>query len=218
MIKKYRLGISSELRENWYTVEFVDSDPIIIRCECCLFETNGILCKHCLHILCKKQITNIPDYYILKRWTVQARNIQSYGSPEMSTISSVTPVMKWNLTGLFNKLVEKCSKSDEAFKELFDYINQKIEEFDVDSSVKVPEIDKNQSHGEDTVSLIIHDPITIRTKGRPKSASRIHSGIEISKENCKKRTCGACGEKEHYSTCPKKPKVRCIFNISFNYS
>ncbi|KAK2976155.1 hypothetical protein RJ640_006825, partial [Escallonia rubra] len=37
------------------------------------FETARILCKHILYILKKKKIPDLPEYYILPRWTIHER-------------------------------------------------------------------------------------------------------------------------------------------------
>ncbi|XP_019161018.1 PREDICTED: protein FAR1-RELATED SEQUENCE 5-like [Ipomoea nil] len=49
-----------------------------ICCSCKLFSELGILCCHCLRILHVHCVSNIPDKYILKRWTkkvVEGRNV-----------------------------------------------------------------------------------------------------------------------------------------------
>lgn len=54
--------------------------------------------------------------------------------------------------------------------------------------------------------LDVRDPVgPVRTKGRPRIATRIRSGIETSSENRRKRSCGCCGEQGHISTgCGKR--------------
>ncbi|XP_031252418.1 protein FAR1-RELATED SEQUENCE 5-like [Pistacia vera] len=39
-----------------------------VRCNCRLFEFRGILCRHAIVVLIRKQISNIPEKYILRRW------------------------------------------------------------------------------------------------------------------------------------------------------
>lgn len=54
--------------------------------------------------------------------------------------------------------------------------------------------------------LTVHDPLgPMKTKDRPKVATRIRSGIENSTENRRKRLCGYCGKQGHISTgCAKR--------------
>jgi zinc finger SWIM domain-containing protein 3 len=44
-----------------------------VSCECRKFETHGILCCHALNFLDAMNIKKIPEHYILKRWTRDAR-------------------------------------------------------------------------------------------------------------------------------------------------
>lgn len=46
----------------------------IIKCNCMKFEECGILCYHCLRIMHINSVQNIPDAYILKRWTKLAKS------------------------------------------------------------------------------------------------------------------------------------------------
>ncbi|XP_024625265.1 protein FAR1-RELATED SEQUENCE 5-like [Medicago truncatula] len=44
-----------------------------VSCDCRRFETHGILCSHALKVLDGMNIKLIPEHYILKRWTREAR-------------------------------------------------------------------------------------------------------------------------------------------------
>jgi hypothetical protein len=44
-----------------------------VSCDCRKFETHGILCSHALKVLDVMNIKQIPEHYILKRWTRDAR-------------------------------------------------------------------------------------------------------------------------------------------------
>lgn len=49
--------------------------------------------------------------------------------------------------------------------------------------------------------LMVRDPIgPVRTKGRPKIATRMGSGTKMSTEKRRKRSCGYCGELGHIPT------------------
>ncbi|CAL9100275.1 unnamed protein product [Musa textilis] len=43
-------------------------------CSCCRFETAGILCRHILRVFLTVDVRALPDCYILKRWTKDAKN------------------------------------------------------------------------------------------------------------------------------------------------
>lgn len=44
-------------------------------CTCAKFKTEGILYKHCLHILLKKQVVVILSQYIMKRWILVVSHV-----------------------------------------------------------------------------------------------------------------------------------------------
>ncbi|KAK8945032.1 Protein FAR1-RELATED SEQUENCE 5 [Platanthera zijinensis] len=221
--KTYVVGLSSEDKCKWFEVNFVNTDPIYITCECSKFETHGIFCKHILHILFKKQVSQIPTHYLLKRWTINARNLMIYDSSKLDGINhnSVTLLMKWRLVSLCTTLIEKISGDEESFKSLYSYISQKMNEVNNTGTGKAIEVVGSQvgstSMAYDHSAISIRDPIQAKNKGRPKIASRISSGIEESQLKCKKRTCGNCGDKGHYATtCPKKNNVS-SFYLKFIY-
>ena len=39
-----------------------------VKCNCCLFEYRGILCKHAVAVLVRRKIYSLPDKYIIRRW------------------------------------------------------------------------------------------------------------------------------------------------------
>ncbi|XP_047946700.1 protein FAR1-RELATED SEQUENCE 5-like [Salvia hispanica] len=59
-------------RTNEYIVTY-DSIEGSIFCSCRKFEFSGILCSHTLRILTFMNVVQIPDEYILKRWTKHAK-------------------------------------------------------------------------------------------------------------------------------------------------
>ncbi|XP_020266311.1 protein FAR1-RELATED SEQUENCE 5-like [Asparagus officinalis] len=63
----YLVGDFSEEREKWEEVTYDKSRELKFKCSCALFETDGILCRHILHIIWLLQLTAIPDNYILHR-------------------------------------------------------------------------------------------------------------------------------------------------------
>jgi zinc finger SWIM domain-containing protein 3 len=76
-VTEYSVGICS--LEGQPTNNFgykVDVDPInqTVSCNCKKFEKHGILCSHALKSLDMMNIKLIPEAYILKRWTKEARS------------------------------------------------------------------------------------------------------------------------------------------------
>ncbi|KAK8954280.1 Protein FAR1-RELATED SEQUENCE 5 [Platanthera zijinensis] len=204
----YLVGLSSESVDKWYKVVYEDFESNSILCECAKFETDGFICKHIIHMFFKKQMFDLPSKYIIKRWTIQARHMVAYekGSLDNFNVQLVTPIMKWDLSNLCHKLVEKASRSEKSFREVYNLICSKLDELSLTVDTTTNNLREQEPITVDITT--IRDPIQVRTKGRPKIATRMHSSIEISQNNLKKRTCGACGNKGHYSTtCPKNKKV-----------
>ena len=48
-------------------------DNETIECTCKIFEFKGILCHHSLKTLNQEKIQEIPESYIIRRWTRQAK-------------------------------------------------------------------------------------------------------------------------------------------------
>ena len=62
--------------------------------------------------------------------------------------------------------------------------------------------------------IYVFDPTSpIKTKGRPKVATRIKSGMEMAMELKKRKGCGYCKEKGHNTTgCQKRKVCICFFS------
>ena len=74
---KYAIAVGNLLGEVNSELEYtVIGDPLNQKtpCSCRLFERAGILCAHGLKVLDLMNIKKLPPYYILKRWTKEARN------------------------------------------------------------------------------------------------------------------------------------------------
>lgn len=51
-----------------------DYSEQMVLCSCGQFGTDGILCSHALKVLDARNIKSLPDRYILKPWTREARS------------------------------------------------------------------------------------------------------------------------------------------------
>ena len=72
-VAKYRVGHLKGKKENWKCVEYRVTSTFDASCSCAKFEGYGILCKHILYIMKRKQVKSIPSHYILPRWTMNVR-------------------------------------------------------------------------------------------------------------------------------------------------
>ncbi|RYR16026.1 hypothetical protein Ahy_B04g073013 [Arachis hypogaea] len=50
-----------------------DSVAAEVKCQCLLFESRGILCRHALSVLSFEQVSQVPPRYILERWSKKVK-------------------------------------------------------------------------------------------------------------------------------------------------
>lgn len=218
---KYRVGSLKVDKEKWAIVDFHVFETFKATCSCAKFENWGILCKHILYIMKKKQVTTIPDEYILPRWTMKAsyraKNFDCFAEGS-STSSEVSALMLYSIRAKCCKAVEDAKDSLIEMRKFDSLLNEFLEQqairkgtLDVtekawEKNLGVSEVDSNVTVAHDNIINLVRDPTQpIPNKGRPLTAKRIKSGLELSMKPTSKRACGYCGEKGHYKTsCPQK--------------
>ncbi|QHO07237.1 Protein FAR-RED ELONGATED HYPOCOTYL [Arachis hypogaea] len=68
-----------EVREQVFSSTFnkfavtYDSVAVQVKCQCLLFESRGILCRHSLSVLSFEQVTQVSSRYILERWSKKVK-------------------------------------------------------------------------------------------------------------------------------------------------
>ncbi|RYR67852.1 hypothetical protein Ahy_A03g014299 [Arachis hypogaea] len=69
----YKVGeqVSSSIF-NKFVVTY-DSVAVEIKCQCLLFESRGILCRHALSVLSFEQVSQVSPRYILERWSKKVK-------------------------------------------------------------------------------------------------------------------------------------------------
>ncbi|GKE17125.1 FAR1-related sequence 5-like protein [Tanacetum coccineum] len=193
---KYRVGFIKGNKEHWKTVEYkVGSD--FATCSCARFETCGILCKHILYIMKRKLLVSIPDHYILPRWTMKATynggSIRKrWSDVHGNATQQVSFMTLWSIRSKFNKLLEGVRDSPceiEKLNTFFDdCLNKQHQRHSIGAEVNsvinstMPVVTQSEQE------IIASDPVNrVKTKGRPKAATRIKSGLEISMEAKKRK-------------------------------
>ena len=92
----------------------------VASCSCKMFEFEGVLCQHVLAVFKAKNIFMLPQHYILKRWTRNAKNeaildAQAYGETQGNSQQSKS--LRYNI--LYQEAI-KCADegmaSDHSFK------------------------------------------------------------------------------------------------------
>ncbi|KAL6544224.1 hypothetical protein OROGR_010721 [Orobanche gracilis] len=222
-VTTYIVGQATKDQSKWRTVSY-DSDGVVVSCECKHFESIGLLCRHALCIMWLSHVTEIPDRYILRRWTIESRHrIVCVDKTNNIGDSEVDCDLYWDLHYKCKKALEIAYKSINFADEYNRFLTRKLVEYDnfvepegVDmpsqgliSQVDLTALPLSQISSNFISEINIRDPTTsTRHKGRPRLPSRLRSGLEVSQDETakKKKTCGFCGEKCHYRTGCSKAK------------
>ncbi|KAK9689652.1 hypothetical protein RND81_09G073100 [Saponaria officinalis] len=165
---------SSGSFENAHQVTF-DRANLTIECTCLKFSKMGMLCYHSIRILHLRSITEIPDRYILKRWTKFAKkDVWDRLLPNDRRRVGINDAINWRRESLtnFNNLITKCQNVAEArtiLDQAYTKANDAVQAFfNTTVDVECP-----TSFETPTTSLIL-DPQHSTTKGRSR---RKKSGI-----------------------------------------
>ncbi|KAL2453240.1 Protein FAR1-RELATED SEQUENCE 5 [Abeliophyllum distichum] len=178
-----------------------------ISCSCRTFEFNGYPCRHMISYLRKKQVLLLPDKYILRRWTKNAK----LGYPDDLTEgfstddSSSTSLMARHglLSHKASLIVDEAELTDERSTFLigeFESLHLRVKEIATTGNIGLSRY-KSITRPD---SVTIQDPSAVRAKGCGK---RLKSGKEksISKQN---RQCRICGQHGHDKrTCPQRNEM-----------
>nr|GMC57955.1 protein FAR1-RELATED SEQUENCE 5-like [Ipomoea batatas] len=205
-----------------YIVTFMSSSTTI-ECSCHMFEFLGILCRHQLMVLLKKNVYSLPKHYILQRWTTDAKK------GEIRSTSNEEEMCGYNMcsTTLFNNIMvhslelsEKASRSKkhydttiESLQCLFKKLDAlKIDDDMTSSTGRLTSMTSNQD--DDNNNVPMRDPPRVTTKGRPRSV-RMKGALELKSNRV---TCSTCKKKGHTKrTCTLKNKnMVCNMNIFYN--
>ncbi|KAK7290512.1 hypothetical protein RIF29_04986 [Crotalaria pallida] len=212
-----------------FTVD-VDLDSKIANCTCQLYEFMGILCKHILVIFQAKGVVQIPDHFILQRWTKYAnRGIEVCPAENNFDGQSTTTkiLRRMHAQQQASVLVDLAEESEELYKfiilELGNTCKSAIAmKTNVHLGDEIPVLQSNVNHTDiseqvnnEAPQLTIGDPHISQTKGRRKEGGKVtqncrfKSGLEVSlnKSSVKRKTCQLCGEIGHYRTTSKKKKL-----------
>ncbi|XP_074561432.1 protein FAR1-RELATED SEQUENCE 5-like [Curcuma longa] len=169
-----------------------DKERDYVSCSCRKFEFEGIPCRHMLAFFRINQVFQLPDKYILKRWTKNAKVGAIYALGEQNFIDDSKRLLMSRHLRLSYKaslLVDGASLTDEGtnfLDEQFDSIYSKIQEMNNSRTCN------NESQMKKSMDerLGIIDPPYVRTKGCGK---RLKSSKE--KSTSKSRLCHGCGHR-----------------------
>ncbi|KAG2645474.1 hypothetical protein PVAP13_2KG445800 [Panicum virgatum] len=113
-ISEYKIVLDEKPSENIVKFDALDGSA---SCSCKKFEAVGIQCCHVLKVLDLKNIKELPEQYILKRWRKDARSVHigeepTYGSG--SVMQSASESRFNNMCRLASLIASRASKSEEA--------------------------------------------------------------------------------------------------------
>lgn len=106
-------------RKNVDHLVIFDSSNVTITCSCQRFEFVGILCSHALKVLSHRNVSRIPNQYILKRWKKDAK----VGSLDKNMVSSThtddrlcSRIWFQELGNLYTHFAGVAAESEETYK------------------------------------------------------------------------------------------------------
>lgn len=183
-------------------------------CSCHMFEYSGILCRHVLCVFIKKKVYFLPSQYVLHRWSINAKKekvkeVTIEGFQERSSNASDTSLFNSIMVHSL-ELSERGSQSEKHHDIAIQSLQNGIAKLDL---LDIEESNKKfvNSTSEDMpkvseVSIALHDPPLIATKGRPRTL-RMKSSLEMVRKGSS--TCSYCMKKGHTKTkCPNLNQTR----------
>ncbi|XP_073017887.1 protein FAR1-RELATED SEQUENCE 5-like [Primulina eburnea] len=173
-----------------------------ISCSCMKFQFEGIPCRHMLAFFRINQVFHLPDQYILKRWTKDAKIGVHYTMAEQNVVDDPKKCLMsrhMRLSCKASALIDVASFIDEGtnfLTEQFDFIDSKMKEMNINRTLRSGIQSRRSLDG----AIGIIDPSEIRTKGRGK---RLKSSKEKStSRDIQCRGCGRRGVSHDKRNCP----------------
>jgi hypothetical protein len=90
-----------------------------LSCSCQLFERSGLPCSHIIKILKSMDVKQLPDHYVLKRWTREARHgiVQDNDGRKVSEDPKLDDTRRYKFVSYrFISLASHAAKSEETFE------------------------------------------------------------------------------------------------------
>ncbi|CAL0323384.1 unnamed protein product [Lupinus luteus] len=184
----------------------------------------GILCRHILVIFQAKGIVQIPEHFILQRWTkeankgIEATYTENNFPAQFSTSKILRRVHAQQQASI---LVDMAEESEEMYKFIISELCNTHKSAIAMKENSLTVLESSHTNVNEIVipervteapSLIIGDPHISHTKGRRKDGEKVtqncrfKSGLEVAliKSSIKWRKCTKCGEHGHNKkTCRK---------------
>ncbi|XP_019710175.2 protein FAR1-RELATED SEQUENCE 5 isoform X1 [Elaeis guineensis] len=221
----YKFELTMQGRGSKVWTVTLDTSTMEVSCSCRKFETMGLLCSHALKAFNIKNVQRIPERYILKRWTKDAKkrvySFDEEGSSKKKCTEAELTYHNQAMRYAYN-LVMKSQGYEGARKILwdtFDLANAELEKFfaklsvDAHSTVKDNQANDNDKEAEmvdddddDDDEYPMLDPTSVRTEGR--STKRLNEHSEKQKKGSSRREKRKAMEN---TTKDGSQRLRCLF-------
>jgi hypothetical protein len=171
-------------------------------CICAKFSKDGILCSHILKIIIEKDISRIPDKYIIQRWRKKSANriVRSDQQQSLATSS----LLRYNLLSRKSAVInDKGSKSQSAMEYVLGHLDKVDKNLDIilaneqeatedgqssappaihqpteDGQSSAPTAVETAGQTDEDTDLEIEAPQVVKKHGRPAKAKRWLTYVE----------------------------------------
>nr|GEV84777.1 hypothetical protein [Tanacetum cinerariifolium] len=164
-------------------------------CSCKKFETFGILCSHCLKVFDAMDIKILPEQYIVKRWTREAKYdiVHDVRGKVVHEDANLSATQRYR--SLCSKLVKLASKASE-YDETYEFVGTSINE--LCEKVQNMYVTLNKLNSEDVgVSPSLSKDKDTRENNEPPAAN-----VSL------KKKVGQKGRKRRVKSCLEQPKSK----------
>ncbi|GAB2286446.1 hypothetical protein Dimus_039769 [Dionaea muscipula] len=187
----------------------VDKSSSYVRCSCKMFESNGIPCRHMLAYFTRNQMEDLPNEYILRRWTKSAKAMRAKddlgtGMNEICDISLLE--RRFKLFQLASNAIDEAIGTEDRTRYMEEVLttaqtnllHMKAASEDVDRSA-IRSLSSVRDHISQEINL--KEPLQVRAKGCGK---RLKGGKEKATKKPRRCTgCGLTGQSHDKRNCPK---------------
>ncbi|GAB2286404.1 hypothetical protein Dimus_039763 [Dionaea muscipula] len=187
----------------------VDKSSDYVRCSCKMFESDRIPCRHMLAYFTRYQMEDLPNEYILRRWTksTKAMRVKDGLSTGMNEIGDFSLLeRRFKLFQLASNVIDEAIGTKERTRYVEEVltttqanlVHMKAASEDVDRSV-IRSLSSVRDHISQEINL--KEPLQVRAKGCGK---RLKGGKEKATKKPRRCTgCGLTGQSHDKRNCPK---------------
>ncbi|XP_021829722.1 protein FAR-RED IMPAIRED RESPONSE 1-like [Prunus avium] len=172
-----------------------------VKCNCCLFEFKGILCRHAIYVLTHHEIDLIPDKYIMRRWRKDVKRCHTRVKVNYADWKATPEAQRsTKMQKTFDDIKELANSSDDKCMIVMTWMHKLMKEISnydgVDSRNQqasqspIGKKSENDVNGISNSSRRILTPLAVRSKGRPPSKrkqSMTEQAIKRKQQKEKKR-------------------------------